>query len=352
MINVFRSTEKSLVFSIFLILLLVVLYDALLIYRVAAFMAVPYDDYSPYLRFLATWGEQGALVGSPYRERFGSLLLAMPFLLAPRIEFSGAMLIDPDLMRYSLALSLANAFYFYAGCAILGLHALTHLRIVTWPHAALKLMLFFVLCLMARQILSLQAIDGIGFFLVCLLVLLFISNRFFALSIAGSIFILFNEKATLVTLGLVAGVVLATRGRYYLVLPPAFVLALYVLYRMIFGAGNEAQLDFNIGQRFIEFYNLSTSPRGILLNVIPLLLIGLSALSIRNQEMRIGAIIAFILILAAAVQAAVIFNVGRIVFYCMPIVIAGLCFFQATDASDRGDGPDTGTVDGRGSHDG
>ncbi|MGH6936438.1 MAG: hypothetical protein ACRED2_09705, partial [Methylocella sp.] len=76
--------DKSIIAIIFgFVLFEWICWNSISVYRAAAFHTTPPDDYTDYLRWIASFGNDGSVPGSPFRERFLSVALAIPFLVVP-----------------------------------------------------------------------------------------------------------------------------------------------------------------------------------------------------------------------------------------------------------------------------
>ena len=291
------------------------------IYRLAAFSTVPRDDYAPFLLWLL--GEPGgALPGSPYGYRLLSMVAAAPFYYAlPLLPLTNMPAdLSAPYLKATAALSalaflawIANAMLTYA-CAIAA-----HLE---RRDAVIAGALAFVLMLYVQ----ITAIDPLAIALISAGILLVRRPWPFATLVAVSVPI--NEKVAMVlAVWLVIRCALSRADRaelgWRMVTAVLGVAAYVALVRAIHLPANAYQLDpTHYGSTLRDNLAAYASPRGLLLNVLPILVLAAIALAgrpcglfRRTDTLVIPALIAVALVLTQFFQA------GRIVMHAAPLFV-------------------------------
>jgi hypothetical protein len=300
----------------------------LVLHRLAAFHTVPYDDYAPYLLWL-DGSEGGVFPGSPYGYRVLSMLAALPLLhlLAPLPLTNLAADAPPLWLRATLALNVINYLALVAA-GVLTLRTAVRRCGLTRSEGALAGLLLFALAWYTQ----LAAIDGLALLLITAGVTLLDRPRAFAALLLISVAA--NEKVALVLalwlgarVALVAGDRARLAGRFGVAAAAVGVYFAAVLLLRL--PGNAYQTD-AAGMPGIIRANLLAyaSPRGLLLNVLPIaVLTGLAAVGHRRAACLCaplfrGADMAVIAGLAGvALVFTQFFQAGRIVMHAAPLFV-------------------------------
>lgn len=312
------NNNRTILFIALISFSILVLFDGIDIYRSIVFKSVPHDDYGSYLKFVASIGEAGGIPNSPWKERIGSVILSLPFLAVPPINFSGEMLVSPDMRHYYLALSLANAFYFYVAWLII-FHIAFSNKAENTDTTRNHLILFWSSLFVSHQVLSLQAMDGVGILLVAIALYIAQKRMMAALSVYAFAMLAFNEKVTVVIFGFLVADTIVNNGKWRYAFAALSALAAYFFYRLyVGGASEDTQTSINMIDKVSSFVASSLSPRGALLNLIPLMFCAIFIFYARTLYGRLVTGVILALLLASCIQAEVVYNVGRIVFYGVP----------------------------------
>jgi hypothetical protein len=258
---------------------LVILLTPLLfaIHRMTVFHTVPYDDYSPYVLWLAGTG-QGGIPPSPYCYRILSVLAAVPFFeVLPPLGLTNAPAdASPLWLRASLAINVVNYLAMIAAAVITAKVAIRRCG-ASPSEGALAGTLLFALAWFTQVV----ALDGLALLFIAAAVALVERPLAFLALLVISIAV--NEKVALVvTLWLAARVVLVPADRSRLWRPCVFAGGALALYFLVIAVlhipGNEYQLDPGRSVATLAF-NLRAylTGRGVVLNLLPIgLLTGLA----------------------------------------------------------------------------
>ena len=313
------------------------------LYRLSVFRAVPYDDYAPYLLWLAGTG-QGGVPDSPYAYRLLSMVAALPLywaLPAPGLTNLAAG-VSPLWLRATLALNLLN--YLAIVAAVLVTVDTARRRCgLERAEAWLAGGLLFALAWYTQ----LAGIDGLALLLIAGGIALVPHPAAFAGLLLASVGC--NEKVALVlALWLLVRVALVADDRRRLALPclaSVGAVALYVgLVRGLHLPGNDYQTHpagFLVTVR--ENLMAYASPRGIVLNLLPIaVLAGLAACGHRRgfgeRPPPLFRAVDLLVIPALAGVALVLthlFQAGRIVAHTAPIFVIPFAAALRDDRSPR-----------------
>jgi hypothetical protein len=309
------------------LVLSVLLYPVLIgLLRVVLFNTVQADDYAPYLLYLLGHRE-GSVPGAPWAYRILSAAAAAPFTLVPPISFNalpgnGS----PAYMAAKQALALLSYFCVMGTTCIAAHTAATRFR-CGLAGTLLAGILAFVMC----QYTAVYALDTPAVLLVSLGVLAMNSPAAFAGVMVLSA--LANEKV-LIVFGLVLAVRLllapSRRGTLLLLMPVVLGCVLYGLAVMAFPM---PRLEHQTGpgrllQAVMINVQASVTPRGLLLNVLPVaILLGVALYGRKHTSPKAAPYatradwLAVPLLLCVAMVASVSLNLGRIVMHAFPLFI-------------------------------
>lgn len=298
------------------------------LYRTLAFNTVPHDDYASYLLSLAG-AKSGVPMNSPSGYRLFSVLLALPFYrFAPVYQFSNLNGADPTLLRANQALAAVSYLSILAACAVIYLISARRLRLpdlLAWFAALVAYLLF--------DFTSSIGVDPLAILLICLLVYFLERPLPFALLILLSVG--FNEKVSLVLLLFTASRLVFQRREFRLRWQLAASLAAVALYFAIRqvvrlpGFENQTSLA-AFWPSFVQTMRDSFSAKGAVLNLLPLLILGLlyglACLSAKPtvyfDRTDVAGFAAFILL---AIFVRLEFTLGRVLMYCFPLFLPSAC---------------------------
>jgi hypothetical protein len=309
----------------------------IVLYRLEIFQTLPRDDYAPYLLWLDGHA-LGALPGSPYVYRLLSVALAWPLLhLLPHLPLSR---IPADLplatQRATEALS-ALAFLATNAAALLAVPMLRRECGLDRPHAIAAAALLWLLSWYAQ----ITAIDAVAILMIT--IGLCVLRRVTAFACVLALSVGMNEKIALVlALWLVLRCATSRDDRLMLgrqaLCACAAVLAYGMLVLTLHRAGNAYQLQ--PGQfplTVMENLRAFVTPRGLVLDVLPSLVLAAIALAGRHRPHSLFARIDGLVIPAMLVVALVLthlFQAGRLVMHAAPLFVGPA--LAALQASDRG----------------
>lgn len=300
------------------------------IYRAAAFNTAPRDDYAPYLLYLVGGG--GVLPGAPFVYRILSVVVALPFYyVLPPYSFSNLPPTDPAYLQAVAALSFSS--WLWLTLTPAAIYALARRHRAGRGAAAVAALLTVPLSGFIARV----GIDPLAIFVICLLLLwedwplLFVP-----LMLLSSVL---NEKVPILFTVVLAGRLIAARraGRPFeqwpaLVASLAAVAIYFVITRLYDAPGNEAQTNpalFLSHARSTLAYTLSA--KGLVLNALPVLVVaGLGALALRYRQasgFQAADTLALLVLLAVALAADVVYNVGRIAMHAYPFYLPAAALF-------------------------
>jgi hypothetical protein len=256
----------------FLLLLSIPLFFG--IYREAAFNTAPRDDYSPFLQ--SVLGQGGKVPGAPVIYRVLSVVAAVPFyFLLPLYAFSNLPNVDVNYLRATEALAAVSWLSLLATAGVIFLICQKKLAASTKASLIVALLsLFFA------NFLQQTTVDPIALLIISLL--LYLIDRPLLFSALMLLSVGFNEKIALLFVMIFGVRLIVERDRSALPLAgvSAVAAAGYFAIRLIVAApGNENQLmPSTYWDSFVTMLPFLFSLKGAVTNVLPTVLIGLSAL--------------------------------------------------------------------------
>lgn len=298
------------------------------IFRLAIFETVPHDDYAPYLLWLV--GDPGgALPPSPYCYRILSVVAALPFYLAlPAIPLTN---IPPGVLpayQHATAAICALSYLGAIGAGVLAYAVATAKAGLRGRDGVIAGTLLFALCWYTQ----ITAIDTPALALIAAgLLLIDLPLGFAALMLLS---VLLNEKINLVlAIWLSVRCCLSAHDRVrwsrQWFAAVASVAIYFAMVKLVHIPGHAYQLDpDSYPSTLRENLGAYLSPRGVLLNALPIaILIGIAALGIRGGSryqtmfrsvdmLVIGGLVVVALFLTHLFQA------GRIVMHAAPLFVA------------------------------
>lgn len=293
------------------------------LYRLCVFHTVPYDDYAPFLLWLAG-SDQGRLPDSPYVYRLGAMILAWPvFSLVPPVGFTNLPADTPaQWLRATLAINLISYLALVGAAAVTCHTAVRGCRLAP-TQGLIAGMLVFIL----GWFTGIEAIDGVSLLLITLGIAWVMQPLPFALLAALSVGI--NEKVALVlAIWLAVRMLLVPADRARLAWPAAVaamaVVAYFALVATLRMPGNEYQTNV-AGFLGTIMMNLGAyaSARGLALNIFPILILA----AVAAWGHRTPAVAPFnradVLTIPALMGVALVFTqffqAGRIVMHAAPL---------------------------------
>jgi hypothetical protein len=319
------------------------------IYRGAVFNVVPHDHYE-YYAFYFLGDDLGKLPPQTHAYRVIAVLFALPFYyILPLFTFSGAeppavdenylqMLISFSFVTYVSVLVTCITTYLIARKRF-GVSILLATVIVLWTYLMLRHL---------RE--GLYGVDAMGVMVVTLTIYHMNNKWLYALLVIMGVFV--NEKVAMIFFMLMAGRWLFYRPRQldiYLI-APVIALFLYAAVNVItphfftFSSGTGAHRDIaNFLPQFIETFMVSLTMKGIILNVVPvMILFGLYYLANTATKyidtgiyFKSADVVVLLGILFIGHLINVDYNVGRIAMYVFPLYLPLACialyqFFPST----------------------
>jgi hypothetical protein len=299
-----------------------------LIYRTSVFKTLPYDDYAPYLLWL-TGNPQGAFPDSPYGYRLLSMIAALPFYYGlPALHLTNIPAdVSAAYLKATAALS-AVAFLSAVAGATLVAHLARERCGLGRAESALAGVLLFVLYWYAQ----INAVDSPALTLIVVGLYLLERPTWFAGLILVSV--AFNEKIALVlAIWLSIRCVLHRADR--LVLRRQWIaailgVALYVaVVKLVHLPGNAYQLSpseypATVAENLAAYF----TGRGLLLNVLPVIVLGAIAVTAGRspaQETSIlfrrGDVFVIPALVVVALFLTHLYQAGRIVMHAAPLFV-------------------------------
>ncbi len=270
--RVSKASYKEILFVFFI---LVILTQNLFfeLYRYAIFNVMPHDDYGRYLLYFVG-DDYGLVPVASHAYRGLAVLLAVPFYhTLPLFTFTGLPEgLDENYIRSILSLSFVTYLSIVVICIYSYLIARNRFgasKIVGF----VTLLLTYLVTQHLRE--GLFGVDAMGVMMLTLVVYYLDNKLLYIVLLLSSIFI--NEKVAMVFFILFAGRFVFDKERkfdVYLV-GAAFSLALYALANLYFHLpGNEEHRDVvNFFSQFAETLQLSLTFKGMLLNVVPMVIV-------------------------------------------------------------------------------
>ncbi|KLK93147.1 hypothetical protein AA309_10110 [Microvirga vignae] len=305
----------------------IVLYPVFItLLRVVLFNTIITDDYAPYLLYLIGHPE-GSVPGAPWAYRVLSVAAAIPFRLLPVITFSN---LPGDWSPAYIAAKQALAVLSYL-CMVATVCVAGYAAATRFGCGPLGTFLAGALAFILAQYIALYSLDAPALLLISFGVLALNSlPAFSALMVVSA---LANEKV-LIVFGLMFAVRLLlrpARQRAFLFLFPVIAgCALYGAAMMAFPLPLMEHQQ-NLGHLLPSIMmnvQASLTLRGLLLNVLPVLVVFALALLARTTTLSKHAPYAsqvdwlvVPLLLCVAMVASVTLNVGRIVMHAFPLFI-------------------------------
>lgn len=325
--------------SIFLILALVTYPLFFDIYRGAVFDIVPHDHYEYYAFYLLDYS-LGKLPPETHAYRILAVIFVLPFYyIVPLISFSGLdnVALDESYLKMLIAFSLVTYLAMMATCMIAYLTARKRFG-ASVPLALIVLLMTYLMLHHLRE--GLYGVDALGVMMVSLVIYHMQNKSLYALLIIVGVLV--NEKVAMIFFMVMAGRWLLYRPRQFdiYLMAPVIALMLYAVINMVapsyfhFSTGTEDHRNIlNFLSQFAETLMLSFSMKGIVLNVLPVvILFGLYFLAMMSTRyMDTGvyfkssdalALVGLLLIIHAI---NVDYNVGRIAMYVFPLYLPLAC---------------------------
>lgn len=317
------------------------------IYRDAAFNTAPRDDYGPYLQSII--GVGGRVPGAPMAYRLFSVLIAVPFyFLLPLYNFSNLHAVDPHYLKATEAISAAS------WLSLLGMTVVIYLICRNKAGATRKsAVIVALLSLFFAQFTGVTTIDPIALFLISVLIYSLDRIQLFAPLMLVSVG--FNEKIAFLFVIVFGLRLLLARDRSALSFLVVSLLAagVYFAVRIVVAApgnGNQTSPS-TYWHSFVTTARLSFTLKGLVINVLPIILLALVAWLDVCIARRLGyesAIWrnsdAFVLIgmLLIGLAIDVQYTAGRLAMFAfplyMPVLALGLDAMFPEVAAPRDDG--------------
>jgi hypothetical protein len=293
--------------------------------RLVAFKTVPGDDYAPYLLYLLGHPE-GVLVDAPWAYRFLSVLAAAPFMALPRASFS---LLAQGSPAYLSALQALTVFSFL--CMVATICTAGYIAVRRFGCGPLGVVGAGVIAFVACQHTAIHALD----MPTILLIALMLASAFA------------NEKVLLVFGLLFLARVASNPAQWRQYLPrlvPVIVGSIaYVIVAKVMALPTPAHQTglMRIFDTIQANFEASLTVRGLLLNVLPVVLATALALlarsSVRPEHAPYAArsdSLVLVGLLGAGLVATLDVNVGRIVMHAFPLFVGPAALhLEASQAS-------------------
>ncbi len=298
------------------------------IYRLAIFHTVPYDNYGYFLLWLVG-DPQGGLPESPYCYRILSMVLALPlYYLLPVLHLTNIPAdLTPNYIRATAALS-ALAFLASIIGTMLAWRLATTKGCLDRSDSMLAGALFFALCWHAQML----ALDPLALTLIT--AGLCVVDRRWAFGALVIVSVLVDEKIALVlALWLSVRCVLHRDARAQLWqqwVAALAALALYVvIVKVVSVPGNAYQMDVShYPSTAVENLAVYLTGRGLALNMLPILVLsGLAAAGLLGRAHRAGRwfratdLLVIPALFLVALLVTQFYQAGRIVMHAAPIFV-------------------------------
>lgn len=294
------------------------------LHRLCVFQTVPYDDYAPYLLWLA--GDGGGVPDSPYAYRIGSMALIWPvYRLVPALGLSNLPAgLSAMWLRATLAINVVNWLALVTAAVLIGRVAIRRCGLAASAAVVAGGLLFAL-----GWFTQITAIDGIALLAITLGVALVERGWGFAALMAVSVGV--NEKIALVlALWLGARMVLVAGDRAALWRPAvAAVLAVGAYFAVVAGLhlpGNAYQTDpTGFGGTLVRNLAAYASARGVMLNVLPIAVLAWLGVWAHRRGAPGPFRAVDLLVIPALAGVALLFTqdfqAGRIVMHAAPLFV-------------------------------
>jgi hypothetical protein len=294
------------------------------IYRDAAFNTAPHDDYAPYLQSIV--GSGGRVPGAPMNYRLFSVLVAVPLYFAlPLYSFSNLHGVDPNYLKATEAISAESWLSLLAMTVVI--YATCRNKVGATRKSAFIVAL---LSLFFAQFTGLTTVDPIALLIISLLVYSLDRIQLFAPLILVSVG--FNEKIAFLFVIVFGLRLLLARDRSALSFLVVSLLAtgVYFVVRIAVAApgnGNQTSPS-TYWDSFVTTARESLTLKGLVINVLPIVLVGLVAwLDVRTARQlgyesviwRNTDALVFIGLLLIGLAIDVQYTVGRLVMFAFPL---------------------------------
>jgi len=309
------------------------------IYRGAVFNIVPHDHYE-YYAFFFLGHDLGELPPQTHAYRVIAVLFALPFYyIVPLFTFSGAEppAVDANYLRMLISFSFVTYIAVLVTC--ITAYLMARKRFGTSIQLATVIVLWtFLMLRHLRE--GLYGVDAMGVMVVALIIYHMNNKGLYALLVIVGVFV--NEKVAMIFFMLMAGRWLFYRPKQidiYLI-APVIALLLYAVVNIItpyffsFSSGTGAHRDVaNFLAQFVETLMVSFTMKGIILNVIPVIILFALYYLANAATKHIDTGIYFkstdIVVLLGMLFIThlinVDYNVGRIVMYVFPLYLPLAC---------------------------
>lgn len=321
------------------------------IYRDAAFNTAPRDDYGPYLQWIV--GTGGRVPGAPMTYRLFSVLVAVPFyFLLPLYHFSNLPAVNPDYLKATEAISAVSWLSLLAMTVVI--YAICRNKAGATRKSAFIVAL---LSLFFAQFTGVTTIDPIALLFISLLIYSLDRIQLFAPLMLISVG--FNEKIAFLFVIVFGLRLLLARDRSSLSFLAVSVLAAGVYFAVritVATPGNGNQMSpSTYWDSFVTTARLSFTLKGLVINVVPIVLLGLVAwldlriarqLGYESAFWRNSDALVFIGMLLVGMAIDVQYTAGRLVMFAfplyMPLLALGLDAAFSDAAAQRDEGGDRG----------
>ena len=325
-----KRWKLSLLASVLLLLATYpIFFDA---YRTAAFKAVPYDDYAPYL--LAVLGKGGELPGAPFVYRVFSVAVASPFYyLLPVYSFTNLHGVDLQYLRATQAITFVSYLALLLNAVVI--YILARMNHAASRASALIVAMLSIFCF--GSFISKIGVDSLAILMVSLLLLVSPRKSLFIPLMLLSIGV--NEKIPLLFLSVFCAryLWLATHRKPFqhwgqlTVSMFAVVIYFFAVWYFKF-PGNEAQTNPGaFGKAVASSLSVSFSLKGLVLNVLPMTLLSIFVWMAARERVfnnfELIDISGVLVLMGLAVLAGVVFNIGRVVMYSYPLYLPAAAYF-------------------------
>lgn len=295
-------------------------------FRLMAFDTVPRDDYARYLLWLLH-EPGGAFPGSLYGYRILSVLVAAPFYyVLPTLPLTNLPAsLDPNYLQATAALAAVSYLAMVAGAMMA--YRLVVDRFARPPLEGLFAAAFILVC---QSYAAFFGIDPLAFLLI--VCSLYAIDRIWLFAVIMAAAILFNEKVLIIfAIWVSLRFVFSTERTFFrprLIVVGAAVAAYVAMLAIVRLEGHSEQLDANayIPSLLQNIVATVTTPRGLILNILPcVLLAGVvwwSWLQLGRRHDGIYARLDLLVIPALIVVTLVLtqfYQVGRIVMHAAPL---------------------------------
>ena len=320
------------------------------IYRDAVFNTAPRDDYGPYLQHIV--GAGGHVPGAPMTYRLFSVLIAVPFYyLLPLYHFTNLPAVDPSYLKATEAISATS------WLSLLAMAAVIYLTCRDKAGATRKsAFIVALLALFFAQFTGVTTIDPIALLIISVLVYSLDRIQLFAPLILLSVG--FNEKVALLFVIIFGLRLLLVRDRSALSFLAVSLLAtvVYFAVRIIVaepGNGNQTSPS-TYWQSFVTTTRVSLTLKGLVINVLPIVLVALVAwldvrmarqLGYQSALWRNSDALVFIGMLLIGLAIDVQYTAGRLVMFTFPLYMPLLALrLDATFSDAAAQQQDSGSI--------